>query len=44
MYEGDVESGVDKTYSLVMQGLDTFREKMLDMAKAETNETSDAAG
>ena len=44
VYEGDVESGVDKTYSLVMQGLDTFREKMLDMAKAETNETSDAAG
>lgn len=44
VYEGDVESGVDKTYSLVMQGLDTFREKMLEVAKAEANETSNAAG
>ena len=44
VYEGDVESGVDKTYSLVMQGLDSFREKMLEVAKAEANETSNAAG
>lgn len=32
VYEGEVESGVDKTYSLVMQGLTSFREKMLEMA------------
>jgi hypothetical protein len=32
VYEGEVESGVDKTYSLVMQGLNNFREKMLEMA------------
>lgn len=44
VYEGELESGVDKTYSLVMQGLDTFREKMLEVGKAEANETSNAAG
>ena len=32
VYEGEVESGVDKTYQLVMQGLASFREKMLEMA------------
>lgn len=32
VYEGEVESGVDKTYGLVMQGLTSFREKMLEMA------------
>lgn len=32
VYEGEVESGVDKTYSLVMQGLTSFREKMLELA------------
>jgi tRNA splicing ligase len=32
VYEGEVESGVDKTYSLVLQGLDSFRNKMLEMA------------
>lgn len=32
VYEGEVESGVDKTYSLVMQGLNNFREKMLELA------------
>ncbi|MDX1392410.1 MAG: DUF5610 domain-containing protein [Rheinheimera sp.] len=34
VYEGEVETGVDKTYSLVMQGLDSFREKMREMAAA----------
>ena len=32
VYEGEVESGVDKTYGLVMQGLSNFREKMLELA------------
>mgnify|MGYP006177734409 FL=1 len=32
VYEGEVESGVDKTYSLVLQGLSSFREKMLELA------------
>ncbi len=32
VYEGEVESGVDKTYSLVLQGLHSFREKMLELA------------
>jgi hypothetical protein len=43
VYEGEVESGVDKTYSLVMQGLTSFREKMLEMATnppaADDNDT-----
>lgn len=34
VYEGEVESGVDKTYGLVMQGLSSFREKMLELASA----------
>jgi hypothetical protein len=39
VFEGEVETGVDKTYGLVMQGLTSFREKMLEMAKTppETN-------
>lgn len=32
VYEGEVESGVDKTYGLVMQGLNSFRDKMLELA------------
>ena len=32
VYEGEVESGVDKTYGLVMDGLTSFREKMLELA------------
>lgn len=32
VYEGEVESGVNKTYDLVMQGLSSFREKMLELA------------
>ncbi|WNO60214.1 DUF5610 domain-containing protein [Rheinheimera sp. MMS21-TC3] len=32
VYEGEVESGVDKTYGLVMKGLSSFREKMLELA------------
>ncbi|WP_417436891.1 DUF5610 domain-containing protein [Idiomarina abyssalis] len=38
VYEGDVESDVDKTYELVMKGLDNFREKMLELA-AESEES-----
>ncbi len=32
VYEGEVESGVDQTYAKVMAGLDSFREKMLELA------------
>jgi len=32
VYEGEVEGGVNKTYDLVMQGLSSFREKMLELA------------
>ncbi|MDP5136618.1 DUF5610 domain-containing protein [Rheinheimera baltica] len=32
VFEGDIESDVDKTYGLVMQGLQNFREKMLELA------------
>ncbi|MRJ45364.1 DUF5610 domain-containing protein [Idiomarina loihiensis] len=41
-YEGEVESGVDKTYDLVMKGLDSFREKMLELA-AESEESENSA-
>ena len=34
VYEGDIESDVDKTYGLVMQGLQNFSEKMLELANA----------
>ncbi|MDX5406765.1 MAG: DUF5610 domain-containing protein [Chromatiaceae bacterium] len=39
VYEGEVESGVDKTYSLVLQGLNSFREKMLEFA--DNNQDTD---
>jgi tRNA splicing ligase len=42
VYEGEVESGVDKTYGLVMQGLNSFREKMLELA-ANTAQPDDSA-
>ena len=38
VYEGEVESGVDKTYILVMQGLDSFRSKMLELAASPAEE------
>lgn len=31
VYEGEVENDVDKTYDLVIKGLDNFREKMLEL-------------
>lgn len=41
VYEGEVESGVDKTYERVMKGLDSFREKMLELAaKKEESDSS----
>ncbi|MGI5308235.1 DUF5610 domain-containing protein [Rheinheimera sp. WS51] len=41
VYEGEVESGVDKTYGLVMDGLASFREKMLEqIAKSEQEDSS----
>lgn len=33
VYEGDVEAGVDQTYAKVMAGLDSFRQKMLELAE-----------
>ena len=42
VYEGDIESDVDKTYGLVMQGLQNFREKMLELANAAADK-DDAA-
>lgn len=41
VYEGEVESGVDKTYSLVQQGLSSFREKMLELATTPVADTPD---
>lgn len=43
VYEGEVESGVDKTYGLVMQGLNSFRDKMLEMAANPTQPDNSAA-
>ena len=43
VYEGEVETGVDSTYSLVMQGLDSFREKMLELAKAAETDSDTSA-
>tara|TARA_R110002126_G_scaffold255504_2_gene398472 strand:+ start:4096 stop:4719 length:624 start_codon:yes stop_codon:yes gene_type:complete len=42
VYEGEVESGVDQTYAKVMAGLDSFREKMLELA-ADKSENADNA-
>lgn len=44
VYEGEVESGVDKTYGLVMKGIANFREKMLELAAnppAEDNKNAE---
>lgn len=38
VYEGEVEEGVDKTYELVMKGLETFRQKMQELT-ADNTET-----
>jgi len=35
VFEGEVEEGVGRTYELVMQGLQSFREKMLEAMKPE---------
>lgn len=43
VYEGEVETGVDSTYNLVMQGLDSFREKMLELAKAAETDSDTTA-
>lgn len=40
VYEGEVESGVDKTYGLVMDGLANFRKKMLEQAANQTERES----
>jgi len=42
VFEGDVESDVDKTYELIMQGLDKFREKMMELA-ANSEESDSGA-
>lgn len=41
VYEGEVESGVDKTYGLVMQGLNSFRDKMLELATTPVQPDND---
>jgi hypothetical protein len=41
VYEGEVESGVDKTYDLVTKGLTAFREKMLALATRPALDASD---
>lgn len=33
VYEGEVSEGVDQTYAKVMAGLDSFRQKMLELAE-----------
>lgn len=43
VYEGEIETGVDSTYSLVKQGLDSFREKMLEMAANKPATEQDAS-
>lgn len=43
VYEGEVETGVDKTYNLVMKGLTSFREKMLELAANPPKNDSDNA-
>jgi hypothetical protein len=43
VYEGEVESGVDQTYAKVMSGLDSFRQKMLELAEQTTNSAPSAA-
>lgn len=40
VFEGEVEEGVGKTYELVMQGLQAFREKMLEAMKPEQTAVS----
>ncbi|MBZ9610465.1 DUF5610 domain-containing protein [Rheinheimera maricola] len=42
VYEGDVETGVDSTYDMVMQGLASFREKMLELAAKQQEDTPPA--
>jgi hypothetical protein len=36
VYEGEVSDGVDQTYAKVMAGLDSFRQKMLELAEQPT--------
>lgn len=42
VYEGEVSEGVDQTYAKVMAGLDSFRQKMLELAEqtADTDVTT----
>ncbi|MBV2128586.1 DUF5610 domain-containing protein [Arsukibacterium indicum] len=42
VYEGEVEARVDQTYAKVMAGLDSFRQKMLELAEqaAESGTTT----
>ena len=37
VYEGEISEGVDKTYAKVMSGLETFRQKMLELAEQAAN-------
>lgn len=43
VYEGDIETGVDSTYELVMKGLASFREKMLQASEETKTDPNDGA-
>lgn len=43
VYEGDIESGVDKTYDYVMKGLAQFRERMVEVSQQKSDVTSETA-
>ncbi|WP_333609291.1 DUF5610 domain-containing protein [Arsukibacterium sp.] len=43
VYEGEVESGVDKTYQLVMQGIAVFRERMLEISQIAAEGSNEPA-
>ncbi len=40
VYEGEISEGVDLTYAKVMSGLETFRQKMLELADQRAAETA----
>lgn len=40
VYEGEVEDGIDQTYAKVMAGLETFSQKMLELAEQATKENA----
>lgn len=43
VYEGEVSAGVDQTYAKVMAGLDSFRQRMLELAEQPTDAAASSA-